>query len=86
DVALDVDEDLPWPDPQRVAAWWQANRHALVPGRRYLCGHEITLRHCDGVLGRGNQRQRQAAALEQLRLRPGRPLFEVRAPGFRQRP
>jgi hypothetical protein len=30
------------------------------------------------------QRQRAAAALELAILQPGQPLFEVRAPGFRQ--
>ena len=32
----------------------------------------------------GYQRQRAAAALELAILKPGRPLFEVRAPGWRQ--
>jgi len=30
------------------------------------------------------QRQRAAAVLEMAILQPGQPLFEVRAPGFRQ--
>ena len=36
------------------------------------------------VLRNGRQRQRAAAALELALQQPGQPLFEVRAPGFRQ--
>ena len=36
------------------------------------------------VLKTGRQRQRAAAALELAILQPGKPLFNVRAPGFRQ--
>jgi hypothetical protein len=36
------------------------------------------------VLRNGMQRQRAAAALELAMWQPSQPLFEVRAPGFRQ--
>ena len=36
------------------------------------------------VLKNGYQRQRAAAALELAIREPGKPLYEVRAPGFRQ--
>ncbi|MBV8554404.1 MAG: hypothetical protein JO116_02485, partial [Planctomycetaceae bacterium] len=36
------------------------------------------------ALTKGYQRQRAAAAIELAILKPGRPLFEVRAPGWRQ--
>jgi len=37
------------------------------------------------VLRRGSQRQRAAAAIELALINPAQPLFEVRAPGYRQR-
>ncbi len=84
DVAMDVDEDLPWPDGQRVLAWWEGRKQTLVGGNRYLCGEPINVQHCEAVLRTGFQRQRRAAALE-LGLRQGdAPLFNVSAPGFRQ--
>ncbi|HEC16865.1 MAG TPA: TIGR02270 family protein [Sedimenticola sp.] len=84
DVALDPDEDLPMPDPGRVRAWWQANKDRFQLGARYLAGRTISVENCRRILQAGLQRQRNAAALELALLQPGAPLFETRAPGFRQ--
>ena len=84
DVEMDPDEDLPWPAPELVARWWADNKTRFVAGRRYLCGRPITDEHCREVLRSGYQRQRIAAALELALMRPDRPLFEWRAPAFRQ--
>ncbi len=84
-VELDADENLPWPDPELIQKWWQSNRHAFQPGARYLLGKPITVDWCKQVLRIGRQRQRAAAALEISMRQPGTPLFEVRAPGFRQK-
>jgi uncharacterized protein (TIGR02270 family) len=84
-VSLDPDEDLPWPDPVKVAAWWKANQGRFQPGIRFLCGAPIGETQCLKVLCDGYQRQRIAAALELALLQPATPLFEVRAPGWRQR-
>lgn len=85
DVAMDPDEDLPWPDPERVAAWWSAHGRAFKTGERHLLGEVIREKGLQRVLGAGLQRQRAAAALELVYLQPGRLLFEVRARGDRQR-
>ena len=53
-------------------------RNALLAGP---ADHAGILRQ---ALKTGYQRQRAAAAMELAILKPGRPLFEVRAPGFRQ--
>jgi hypothetical protein len=47
-------------------------------------GKPISIDWLEQVLRIGYQRPRAAAALELAILRPGQPLFEVRAPGFRQ--
>lgn len=83
-VAMDPDEDLAPPDPQRVQAWWEALSSQFQQGVRYLAGQPITLENCQQILQTGYQRQRNAAALELALLQPGAPLFETRAPGFRQ--
>jgi uncharacterized protein (TIGR02270 family) len=85
DVAMDADEDLPWPDPELIAAWWAENKGRFDPGRRYLVGAPIEMLELQNVLRSGLQRQRAAAALEMVLLQPGQPLFEVRARGDRQR-
>jgi uncharacterized protein (TIGR02270 family) len=84
-VEMDPDENLPWPDPELIQKWWQSNRGGFQPGTRHLSGKPITVDWCKQVLRIGRQRQRAAAALELAMRQPGTPLFEVRAPGFRQK-
>ena len=84
DVALDPDEDLPWPQPELVQAWWQEREGQFQAGRRYLAGRPVEAAGCRKVLAAGFQRQRRAAALELGLMDPKAPLFETRAPGFRQ--
>ncbi len=85
DVEMDPDEDLPWPEPKLIAEWWAKNKAAFRNGTRYLLGQPIFPEHLQEALRKGFQRQRAAAALELAILQPGQPLFEVRAPGFRQK-
>jgi uncharacterized protein (TIGR02270 family) len=83
-VAMDPDENLPWPDARKIAAWWAAHRACFEPGTRYLAGQPMTVPWLNEVLRNGYQRQRAAAAMELAIRQPDQPLFEVRAPGFRQ--
>lgn len=79
DVAMDPDENLPWPRQAAVHAWWAQHHDSFASGTRYLMGRPITPDGLRYVLARGTQRQRAAAALELVLLYPGQPLFEVRA-------
>lgn len=83
-VEMDPDERLPWPDAHLIANWWEKHASEFQPGVRHLLGTPITADWMWQVLRIGRQRQRAAAALELAIGRPGEPLFEVRAPGFRQ--
>ena len=85
DVEMDPDEDLPWPNPGLIQEWWGNNKNNFRSGTRYLCGKPISEQQCQHVLRHGYQRQRAAAAIELAIMNPGQPLFEVRAPGFRQK-
>jgi uncharacterized protein (TIGR02270 family) len=84
DLEVDEDDDLPWPDPIKVQAWWHANSHRFQPGVRYFMGQPLNRENCVRVLKEGFQRQRIAAALHLCLLNPGTPLFEWRAPAWRQ--
>jgi uncharacterized protein (TIGR02270 family) len=86
DVAMDPDDGLPWPDADGLRAYWGREAGRFKRGTRYLLGKPaVTPRWLDEVLKSGSQPARAAAAIE-LRVRdPGRAVFEVRAPGFRQR-
>lgn len=85
DVALDPDRDRPWPAPAAIAAAFRARGGELRRGARYLLGQPITEASTLRVLREGRLRERAAAAIERSLLVPGRPLFEVRAPAFRQK-
>jgi uncharacterized protein (TIGR02270 family) len=83
-VEMDPDDRLPWPDTALIAEWWGKHQHEYPSGVRHLLGKPISPEWLEQVLRIGRQRQRAAAALELAIHRPGSPLFEVRAPGFRQ--
>jgi uncharacterized protein (TIGR02270 family) len=85
DVSMDEDESLPWPDPVKIQAWWDANRTHFTPGVRYFMGEPVTRAHCIQVLKEGYQRQRIAAALYLCLLEPGTKLFPTSAPAWRQK-
>jgi uncharacterized protein (TIGR02270 family) len=84
EVSMDPDEDLPWPAPELIQAWWNEHRGRLRAGEQYFLGRPISEQALHEGLRNGFQRQRAAAALELALRQPDRPLFEVRAPGFRQ--
>ncbi|MGD8590908.1 MAG: TIGR02270 family protein [Chromatiales bacterium] len=84
DVAMDADEDLPWPDVEKIDKWWLQNQARFPQGNRLICGQPISPQACYDVLKNGFQRQRRAAALELALLNPNEPLFNTSAPAKRQ--
>jgi len=80
-VAMDADENLPWPGVERIQSWWSANSSRFTPGKRYLLGAPIAPDALQAALREGKQRHRAAAAIELMIADPkGAPsLFEVRA-------
>jgi uncharacterized protein (TIGR02270 family) len=86
EVEMDPDEDLPWPEPELIQNWWKKNNNnKFKKGTRYLLGKPISREWLQQALRNGLQHQRAAAALELALMQPNQPLFEVRAPGFRQK-
>jgi uncharacterized protein (TIGR02270 family) len=84
DVAMDLDLNLPWPDPTLIQKWWNHRQSAFTKGTRYLLGQPVSPESLRHALKDAYQRQRIAASLELAILKPGRPLFEFRAPGWKQ--
>ena len=84
DVAMDVDEGLPWPDTRKIQTWWAANSNRFERGTRYFMGKPVTRAHCVAVVKNGFQRQRILAAHYLCLLEPGTPLFNTSAPAWRQ--
>lgn len=83
-VAMDDDENLPWPDPALIEAWWQQEKGTYQQGQGYLLGQPISEQAYLQALARGQQRQRIAAACGLARLRPTEALFPTSAPAWRQ--
>ena len=83
DVEMDMDEDLPWPDASLVAQWWDQNSSSLPVGARHLAGSPVSMESCAQILKTGNQRQRQAAALEIALSSPEASYVNTKKPGFR---
>ncbi len=79
------DADLPQPDPARLHAHLSAHSQDWVAGQRHLCGQVLTRAASLSTLRRGRQRERQAAALFLKLQQPAEALFDVQAPGRRQR-
>jgi len=84
DVAMDADEDLPWPAHDLLTGWWAEHQHEYAVGTRYLCGRPISRETCLDILKTGTQRQRRGAALELALLSPNEPVFNTSAPAKRQ--
>lgn len=84
ETALDEDDGLPWPDPERIAHWWGLNAARFTAGHRYFMGQEPSVSAMRHVLTTGRQRQRIAAAEWLSLLQPGTPLFNTAAPAWRQ--
>ncbi len=84
-VAMDPDENLPWPDPQAIESWWQANGGHFQVGTRYMLGLAHSEHSFQQALVRGQQRQRIAAACGLARFRPDEALFPTSAPAWRQK-
>lgn len=83
-VAMDEDDGLPWPDPDKVQAWWHAQQHRFPAGHRFFIGELPSPAHALKVLRDGFQRQRIAAAQWACLLTPGTKLFPTAAPAWRQ--
>jgi uncharacterized protein (TIGR02270 family) len=84
DVEMDEDDGLPWPDQAQIQAWWNQKGARFTTGVRHFVGAPPSHAHCVEVLRNGSQRQRIGAAYHLCLLSPGTPLFEWRAPAWRQ--
>jgi uncharacterized protein (TIGR02270 family) len=54
-VALDEDDNLPWPDPARIGNWWTANRDRFSVGTPYFLGQPTDRVNDFDTPGQGNR-------------------------------
>ncbi len=79
DIELDEDENLPWPDIDKVKSIWVNHGRNFIAGRRYFMGREITTESLKDKLINANQRQRHAATMELALVDSNMPLQNTRA-------
>lgn len=85
EVRMDPDARLPWPDAKKLLARWADAGGRSPAGARLLGGRPRDAAALAAALRDGPQRARALAALDLHLLSAGeQPLFEVRAPAFRQ--
>lgn len=72
------------PDAQKAAAWWAAQHHLHACPGTLMQGLPVGAAVCMGVLRQGGQQRRIAAALRLRALSAQAPLFDCRAPAWRQ--
>ncbi len=78
-VSLDDDENLPWPDPNKVATLWMTYGQNFIAGQRYFMGQQISPQLLSNLLVSAPQRQRHLAALELALIDSATPLQNTRA-------
>ena len=78
-VEMDEDENLPFPDVDKVALTWQKHGSNYAAGQRYFMGKVINPDTLQEKLVDGLQRQRFAAAMELAILNPSAPLANIKA-------
>lgn len=78
-IDMDEDENLPWPDPDKIAATWQKYGSAFVHGKRYFMGRQINAETAKHHVQFGSQRHRYAASMEFALLEPRQILINTRA-------
>ena len=80
-VDMDEDENLPFPDVDKVISAWQKHQHQFTLGQRYFMGKVIEEGSLEQVFSTGHQRQRCAAALELALLQPNNLLLNYAGKG-----
>ncbi len=64
DVSLDDDENLPWPNQEKITSLWMSLGSGFISGQRYFMGKSISENSLNRIIINGYQRQRHAAAME----------------------
>ena len=79
DIGLDEDQNLPWPDTEKIATVWRNHGANFKAGQRYFLGKAITPEWLKHRIIEGNMRQRHAAALELALIDPPSRFINTRA-------
>jgi len=84
-VEMDPDQDLPWPDAEKIKQWWSQNQQNYYADKRYIGGRELSIGSLKQMLKQANQRQRLFASNILALYDRNHPLFNTQAPAKRQK-
>lgn len=82
-ITLSEDDDLPWPDAERLEHWWSTIANPN-PGTRLLAGRHRDATGLGSVLLGGMQRQRQSASIALALDTPDAAFLDTRLPCNKQ--
>ncbi|THB74015.1 MAG: hypothetical protein D6B28_02780 [Gammaproteobacteria bacterium] len=77
----DIISQIPF---ESINEWWKQHQNNFLADQRYFLAKDMHEKNLNFILKEGSQTQRERAALELAILSPQSPVFEHRAPGFRQ--
>lgn len=75
DMEINLDEDLPLIDSDKLSEAWRQNSSRWEPGQRYFLGQPLQVDNLLYLFHQSNQRHRRTAALHLAALVPDRPLL-----------
>ncbi len=79
DLALDEDENLLWPNVEKIKAVWQQQRHQYTQGQRYFYGAALSQASLEKHIQNSTQRRRHWAATELALMNKTLPLKNTKA-------
>lgn len=77
DVDMDEDENLPWPNVDKLKAVWHRNGGQYAPGQRLFLGEKFSMPFLKQQIATGHQRWRWAASIELALIDGSAPLFNI---------
>jgi hypothetical protein len=63
-VELNEDENLPWPDYEKVKKLWMNHGRHFIAGQRYVLGKSVNVDWLKSKINTVTQRQRNALSME----------------------
>jgi uncharacterized protein (TIGR02270 family) len=78
-IELDEDENLPYPDYEKVKKLWMNHGRNFIAGQRYIFGKPLSSEHIKSRLFAASQRQLQASAMELSLIDSNIPMLNYKA-------
>lgn len=78
-VEMDEDENLPWPDYEKIKKFWMSHGRHFIAGQRYFLGKTVSAEYIKSRLQIATQRQLKASSYELALIDSTIPLLNYKA-------